>query len=87
LTFVLIQFSVEELKPSQQTVAIILAVLIAIHIQINHRRYKDKYDEYESRWGNLDKKIRNRLDVIILMMAIIPLIYLPILTNVYDFTK
>lgn len=80
-------YNVAERKDSLRAVAIILGVLVFILIQINHRRYKDTYDEFETRWGNLDEKTKDKLDVITFIMAVIPFISLPIITNVFDFTK
>lgn len=86
-TIYLSQYSVAERKSSLHVVTIVMCILALIHIQLNHRKYNSKFDEYKLRWGNLDEKKRDKLDLIVILIAIIPLIWLPILTNLFDFTK
>lgn len=86
-TFYLVFYSASERKSSLNIVVIILIVLVVINTAYNQYKYRNKYKEYETRWANLDEKKKDRLDLIVLLLAIIPLIYLPILTNVFDFTK
>lgn len=41
MTFILMKFSIADLNPTQQIVAIILAVIAGVHIQINNFHYKN----------------------------------------------
>lgn len=86
-TFYLAFYSVSERKSSLDFIVIILVVVGLINTAFNRYRYKNKFKEYEIRWANLDEKKKDKLDIIVFLMAVIPLIYLPILTNVFDFTK
>lgn len=86
-TFYLAFYSTSERNSSLKFISIILVVLVLIITALNEFKYNNKYKEYEERWANLDEKKKDYLDIIVFLLAIIPFIYLPILTNVFDFTK
>lgn len=63
---------------------IILILIIAI---VNDFRYKNKYDIYKEKWGDLSKKQKNFYGIVIFLLLIIPLVFIPIILNVFDYSK
>jgi hypothetical protein len=65
---------------------IIIIPIIGIGI-FNLNRYYNKFIELENRWSNENINKTDKMDIIVFLMFIIPLIFLPVLLNIFDFTK
>jgi hypothetical protein len=67
---------------------LIIIIIPTIGIGIfNLNRYYNKFIELENRWSNENINKTDKMDIIVFLMFIIPLIFLPILLNIFDFTK
>jgi len=63
-----------------------LLILILIIAFLNDYIFKDRYEKYDQKWKNEGKNERTMHGIIIALFIIIPLIYMPILLNIFDFT-
>ncbi|OQX74412.1 MAG: hypothetical protein B6D64_12800 [Bacteroidetes bacterium 4484_276] len=73
------QIVMDKFKP----VYIILLLAIAF---LNDFRFKNKYDIYKEKWENQSKKEKNLYGLIIFLLLIIPLIFAPIILNLFDYS-
>ena len=70
----------EKIKPFY--IVFILAVAF-----LNDYRFKNKYDIYREKWKNQSKKEKNLYGFIVFLLIVIPLIFIPIVLNVFDYTQ
>ena len=86
-TFVLEYYSKSERVNLVNSNLPILIVVVLVFKFINDYRYKSKYDNYNEKWKNENEKQRTIGTVIITILLLIPVIYLPILLNLNDYTE
>ena len=73
------QIVLERLKPFY----IVFILTVAF---LNDYRFKNKYDSYNEKWGNQSKKEKNIYGLIIFLLLIIPLIFIPIIVSIFDYS-
>jgi hypothetical protein len=73
------QIVMDKFKP----VYIILLLAIAF---LNDFRFKNKYDIYKKKWENQSKKEKRFYGLIIFLLLIIPLIFIPIIVSIFDYS-
>ncbi len=61
-------------------------VLILTIAFLNDFRFKNKYDIYKEKWENQSKKEINLYGLIIFLLLIIPLIFIPIIVSIFDYS-
>lgn len=54
---------------------------------LNDFKFKNKYDIYKENWGNQSKKEKNLYGLVIFILLIIPLIFIPIIVSVLDYSQ
>ena len=74
------QIVMDKFKP----VYIIFLLAIAL---LNDFRFKNKYDIYKEKWGNQNKKEIFFYGLVIFLLLIIPLIFAPIILNLFDYSQ
>jgi hypothetical protein len=74
------QIVMDKFKPAY----IILLLAIAF---LNDFRFKNKYEIYKEKWGNQSKKEKNLYGLVIFLLLIIPLIFAPIILNLFDYSQ
>jgi hypothetical protein len=62
-----------------------LFLLAALNIY-NYKKYYNVYDKYNEKWGSENKKRRVLMGIVLVILFVIPLIYIPILLNMKDYT-
>lgn len=62
-------------------------VLILTIAFLNDFRFKNKYEIYKKKWGNQNKKAKNLYGLVIFLLLIIPLIFIPIIVSVFDYSQ
>jgi len=53
---------------------------------VNDFIFRNEYDKYDQKWKNESENERTMHGIIIALFIIIPLIYMPIILNIFDFT-
>lgn len=61
-------------------------IFILIVSFINDSIYKNKYEKYREKWESQTQKEKNVYGVVVFVLIFVPLIILPIILNIYDFT-
>lgn len=62
-------------------------VLILIIAFVNDFRYRNKYDIYQERWENQTKNQKYLYGLIISLLLIIPLVFIPIILNIFNYSN
>ncbi len=62
-------------------------VFILVIAFANDFRYKNKYDVYKEKWESQNKNEKNIYGVIIFLLIILPLVFAPIILNVFDYSR
>jgi len=73
------QIVMDKFKP------VYIILLLAISF-LNDFRFKNKYDIYKEKWENQSKKEKNFYGLVIFLLLIIPLIFTPIILNLFDYS-
>ncbi len=73
------QIVMDKFKP------VYIILLLAISF-LNDFRFKNKYDIYKEKWENQSKKDKNFYGLVIFLLLIIPLIFTPIILNLFDYS-
>lgn len=61
-------------------------IFLLIVYFVNGYIFRNKYDVYNQKWKNESENERTIHGIIIALFIIIPLIYMPIILNIFDFT-
>jgi hypothetical protein len=64
----------------------VFIVLLAILNIFNYKRYYNAYDKYNEKWSCEDKKRRILKGIVVFILFVIPLMYIPILLSLKDYT-
>lgn len=64
----------------------VFIVLLAILNIFNYKRYYNAYDKYNEKWKCEDKKKRILKGIVVFILFVIPLMYIPILLSLKDYT-
>jgi hypothetical protein len=73
------QIVMDKFKP----IYIIIILTIAF---LNDFRFKNKYDIYKRKWENQNKKAKNLYGLVIFILLIIPLIFIPIIVSIFNYS-
>lgn len=62
-------------------------VSILIITFVNDFRYKDKYDIFKEKWQNQNKRDKNLYGILIFLLLIVPLVFIPTMLILFDYSK
>ena len=74
------QLFIDKIKPYY----IVSIILIAF---VNDFKYMNKYEVLDKKWGNISRKEKNLYGVYIFLLLVIPIVFIPIILNVFDYSK